>query len=150
MTNFAIHPAPVSEASGTQPNLIPKENLPEYLRNVECTIRNGGTVQWISVETYPTPENGKTIAIQLQGFFPEGSTSPYIFDMFFPGAEIALKTPFLVGSFTLQKQPDVYNANHYMTILDTSSSALRIQFDMKDLVWSDESAHSFAMTFYMN
>ena len=149
MTNFAIHPAPVSEASGTQPNLIPKENLPAYLRNVECTIRNGGTVQWISVETYPTPENGKTIAIQLQGTF-SSSSGPYIFDMFFPGSEVLLKTPFLVGSFTLQKQPGVYNANHYMSILDSSSSFLRIQFDMKDLVWSDGGVYSFAMTFYMN
>ena len=149
MTNFAIHPVPVSKAAGTRPNLIPKENLPAYLRNVECTIRNGGTVQWISVETYPTPENGRTIAIQLQGTF-SASSSPYVFDMFFPGADAALRTPFLVGSFTLQKQPSVYNANHYLSILDSSPSSVRIQFDMKDLVWDDQNDHSFAMTFYLH
>lgn len=149
MTNFAIHPVPVTKASGTKPNLIPKENLPVYLRNVECAIRSGGTVQWISVETYPTPENGRTIAIQLQGTFSESSNS-YVLDMIFPSAEAALRTPFVMGSFTLQKQPSVYNANHYMSILDSSPSSISIQFDMKDLVWDDEIAHSFAMTFYLH
>lgn len=151
MTNFAIHPTPVSEASGTRPNLIPNENLPAYLRNVECTIRNGGTIQWITVETYPTPDNGTTVAIQLQGSFPRQTISTsFVFDMFFPGAELTLRTPFLVGSFTLQKQPSVYNANHYMSIIGNSASSLVVQLDMKDLVWVDEEERTFAITFYLN
>lgn len=141
---FEIYTPNEMHASGAFPNLIPNDNLSAYLRDVECRIVSGGSIDWLSVEQCPSPNNTNTLAIQMHGVF-QNIQPIYEFVFDFLGNNLDLQSLLVVGNFSIQKEDSMYNANHYMSILDYSSSQLTMQLDMKDLVLDANETLQFSM-----
>lgn len=131
-----IHLPNTTMASGARPKRIPNSSLPTCLRDVQCELENGGTVDWITAMIVPSaPPQENIVNIAFNGTFSQYAVDNVV-HIYFPNASesILLSSPILTGFFTFQGDSASYNVSYYWDVVSSSVNYIVLRFRTKDIV----------------
>lgn len=126
----------IQRASGALEKRIPTSSLPICLRDVQCEIQGGGTIDWVTATIIPSPPPQNEIYnIAVTGIFDQVDTDNFL-HIFLPSSSnsLILSSQILTGFFTFQKDASSYNVPYYWDIASSTVNYIVLRFQKKDLV----------------
>ena len=136
MTGLKINPPNTTLASGALLKLIPNSSLPNCLKDVQCVLENGGTIDWVTATLVPSPSPQDNIFnLALTGTFIQYSVDNIVHVYFDnPSTPVMLSSPILTGFFTFQGSSTSYNVSYYWDVVTSSVNYIVLRFKIKDII----------------